>query len=126
MPSLSWPKLPRDRTRGLSGGDGVLRVMLSPVEQCAQHRAQVLALFRQHIFGARRVLLIKTTFDNSSIFEALQSSGQCVRADACERALEVLKLARPADNEVAQDQDRPSFADDIERAGDRAAHIIGR
>jgi hypothetical protein len=62
--------------RGLCGGDPVFRVMLSPVEQCAQHWAQVVALFRQHIFGARRVLFVKTTFDNSS-FEALQSGTMC-------------------------------------------------
>jgi hypothetical protein len=37
-----------------------------------------------------------------------------------------LEFAGPAENEVAQDQDRPPLADDIERAGYRAAHIVWR
>jgi len=35
-------------------------------------------------------------------------------------------LRGPPTNEIAQDQDRPPLADDIERAGYRAAHIVGR
>ena len=37
-----------------------------------------------------------------------------------------LEFAGSADNEIAQDQDRPPLADEVERPGDRAALLLIR
>jgi len=103
-----------------------MRVGASPIEQRLQHRAERATFRGQQIFGARRVLLVEAPLDDAGFFEALQPGGQRIRADAGERLLEILELARPFEQQVAQDQDRPALADDVECAGNRAPHVIGR
>src|SRR5438067_7720915 len=103
-----------------------VRVAASPVEQGLQHRAERPAFCGQDIFGARRVLLVEMAFDDAGFLEPLQPGGQRIGADAGQRMLEILESARPLEQQVAQDQDRPALADDVERAGDRAAHIVIR
>src|SRR5215469_4265172 len=62
-------------------GAAVSRVALAPVEQCPQHRAQLFALLRQQIFGARGMLLVETPLDDPGFLEPLQSRRQRIGAD---------------------------------------------
>ena len=55
-------------------GAAVARVALAPVEQGLEHRSQLFALLGQYIFGAWRVLLIKTSLDNPGFLEPFQST----------------------------------------------------
>jgi hypothetical protein len=103
-----------------------MRVGASPVEQGFQHRTERPAFWGQEIFGAGRVLLVEAAFDNAGFFEALQPGRQRIRADAAERCLEILELARPFAQQVAQDQHRPALADDVDRASHGTAHIVRR
>src|SRR5438477_11173599 len=100
--------LTRRRSPGLEMG-----VPASPVEQRLEHRAERAALIGQDIFGARRVLLIEAPLDDAGFLEPLEPGGQRVRADPGQRALEILEFPRAADNQVAQDQDRPPLAADV-------------
>ena len=75
---------------------------LAPVEQGLQHRAQLFAFWGQQVFGARRVLLIETPLDDPGFLQPLQSGRQRVGADPGQRALEILKLAGSASDEITQ------------------------
>jgi hypothetical protein len=92
------------------------RVAFAPFPQRLEDRAQFAAAARDHIFGARRMILIEATLDDAVLLERLETRRQRIRADAVERLFEVAELARPLDNEIAQDHQSPSVADDVERA----------
>src|SRR5437763_14909714 len=102
-----------------------MRVGASPIEQRLQYRPERATFRGQQIFGARRVLLVEAPLDDAGFFEALQPGGQRTWADAGERLLEILELARPFKQQVAQDQDRPALADGGECPGNRAPQDIG-
>ena len=58
-----------------------------------------------------------------SSLEALEAIGEQVGRDALERFEEVLELAALAEHEIAQDEDGPAVADDVQRACDGAADL---
>jgi len=91
---------------------------------CSNHRAKRPPLRRQDIFGARRVLLVEMALDDPGLLEPLQPRGQRIRADAGQRPLEILEFPRSFEQQVAQDQDRPALADDVDRTGDRTVHVV--
>src|SRR4051812_26634333 len=72
------------------------------------------------------MLFIESALDDAVLFEPLEPGRQRVRADARERAFEILELAASPEQQVAQYQDRPALADDVERAGDRTVHVVRR
>jgi hypothetical protein len=92
-----------------------------PLEESFEHRAELLARRRQEILGAWRMLLVEATLDDACVLELLQPCRQRVWADAGQTVLEILKLARAEAVEVANDEDGPALADELERSGDRAA-----
>src|SRR5262249_21641193 len=57
--------------------------------------------------------------DDSTAFELLEPLGEHVRRDPREARAQVGEALRPED-EVADDEQRPAFPDEIERAGDPA------
>jgi len=72
------------------------------------------------------MLLVEAALDDAGFFEPLQPAGQGIGADAGERVLEILELARSVEQQVAQNQNRPALADDVDRAGDRTAQVVIR
>ena len=65
------------------------------------------------------MLGVEMAFDDPLRFELLQAGRQDARCQARQGSLEVLKAARAEAEEIAQDQQRPAVANDIERPGDR-------
>jgi hypothetical protein len=96
----------------------VARVAIAPLQQRDQHRIEVASFFGERVFEARRMLLIGTPLEDAGVREAFEPRGQDVGGDG-ERRLEVVEAAL-AQKHVAQDQQRPPVADDVERARDRA------
>src|SRR5215468_246143 len=70
------------------------------------------------------MLLVEASRENSGVLELLEPRRQRVRADAAERLFEVAEFARSLQEQVAQEQDGPAVADDVERARDRAFQSI--
>src|SRR6185369_10083238 len=116
---------PSTRARPAAARSQSSRVPCPPVEQRLHDRAEALALVGQAVLRARRVLLVVVTLDDALVLQRLQARRQRVRADAGEGTLEVLELARPIGEEVAQHHDRPTLPDDVESARDRALHVVG-
>src|SRR6516162_11282098 len=112
----------------LDGGERFIsdrgRVFLAPVPKRTQHWPQLAALGGEQILGARRVLLVEAPLDEAGLLQGLEPGGQRIGADALKRQLEVDELARPFEQEIADDQDRPAVADDLEGAGYGAASVI--
>ena len=93
-------------------------VAVAPVRQRDHDRPEVDALLGQVVLEALRALLIEAALEDAVVDESLQAVGEHVAGDA-EIALEVLEAA-DAEERVAQQQDRPAVAEDLERAGDGA------
>src|SRR5690606_29455534 len=102
-----------------------VQVLVPPAVQGQQHRVQVLALGRQHIFVARRPLRIGARLQHPVGDQRLEPGRQHV----ARHAQPLLPLLEPADavEGVADDQQRPRIADHLEGGGDRAtlARIVG-
>jgi len=96
----------------------VAHMAIAPLQERDQHRIEIAALIGQRIFEARRMLLIRAPLEDSGVGEALEPRGQHVGCDR-QRRLEVVEPAL-AEKHVAQNEQRPPIADDVERAGDRA------
>ncbi len=58
------------------------------------------------------------------LLESLEARRERIRTQAGKCFLEVLKPARTQTQQVAQEQDCPAFADDIERPGNGAFQVI--
>jgi len=103
--------------RGALGGE----VTIAPSQQRQQHRVEIPAAIGQHIFIARRMLVVASALQQARFDQRIQPARQHVRRDA--KAL--LKFVEPGEpvKRVAQDQDRPPLADPVEAAGDRAMHV---
>lgn len=101
-----------DGRPGRSGG-----MAIAPVHQRHEDRRQIAAGRREAILRAQRALLVRHLLENPVIHQSGQAIGEQVAGDA-EVAVEVLETSDPPER-VAQDQQRPTVADDIERRSDR-------
>src|SRR5207244_1117386 len=79
---------------------------------------QVAALAGELIFVALGALGVANSLEDALLDQPVQAVGQDVAGDA-QALLEVIEAAQ-AEKRVADDQQRPALADDLERAGDRA------
>ena len=99
--------------------------LVAPLAQRDEHRPQRLALVGEHVVvaarGPRRSSGARARRASTSVSSRV---GQDVAGDA-EPLLELLE-AGDAEEGVAQDQQRPPLADHLERAGDRAVHLLER
>jgi hypothetical protein len=91
-------------------------VPIAPAQQLDDHRPQIEPLGRQPVFVAHRPLLVGDLFENPLGHEAIEARGEHVAGDA--EALLHLVEAPPAEEYVAQHEDRPALADELERPGD--------
>jgi hypothetical protein len=90
-----------------------------PGGQPGQHRGEVAALGGQPV-GAARV----GPAHHALLLEQAQALGQQVGGDAGEGPLQ-LGPAPPAQQQLADDQQRPAVADDLQRAGHRPGKRVG-
>ena len=94
------------------------RVGVAPLQQRDDDGPQVGALAGQPVFEALRAVLIALAAQDARVDEALKPCLQDVAGNP-EAALELVE-AMGAEECIAQDQERPALADELERAGDRA------
>src|SRR5262245_13056181 len=117
-----WGERPSGRTRGAPR----LKVTLPPVAQRPYDRAEALALLREVVLEPGGVLAVEAARDQAVRLHVLEARRERVRRYAGQRLLEVLEPPRPVAEEIPQHQDRPALADEVERAGDRAALLLIR
>src|SRR5581483_5608599 len=83
---------------------------------------QVAALLRQPVLVALGALLVEHPVEDPLLDEAVEALGQHIAGDT-EARLELVEAA-PAEEGVADDQERPALADDLQGAGDRAVLAV--
>jgi NAD(P)-dependent dehydrogenase (short-subunit alcohol dehydrogenase family) len=102
-------------------------VALAPFAQAAQHREQVLARAGQLVLVPRRVVAVPAPLDDPGLLQLAQSQRQGLPRRA-RVDLDVLEAVH-AKADLAQDEQAPPLADDVQRVRDRAhpgAAQIGR
>src|SRR5581483_148561 len=99
-------------------GRGGRDVPVSPLHECEQRYAEVAAFLGELVLVALGPLLVADAFEDSVVDELLEPVGEDVAGDA-ETLLELLETA-PAEERVADDQQRPALADELERPRDGA------
>jgi len=92
----------------------------TPNREGANDRPQLGAFRRQCVLRSGRMIRIHTPDRDPLILEHFETIGQHARCNTLERSKEVLELLRSGE-EVADDQERPAFAQEFERFGDGAA-----
>src|SRR5215831_2848868 len=110
-----------ERPSGCGRGARRLQVTLPPIAQRSYDRAEALALLGEVVLEPRGVFAVEAARDQAVRFHVLEARRERIRRNAGQRLLEVLEPPRPVQEEVPQHQDRPALADEVERAGDRAA-----
>jgi hypothetical protein len=106
-----------DHDTGALGGE----MLVAPREQRPEHRPEIAAGLRQHIFVSRRSFAVAAAFEEASLDQRLQAPRQHVRRDA-QVFLERVEPRQPVEG-VAQNEDAPPFPDPLQTAGDRALHV---
>src|SRR4051812_39863648 len=93
-------------------------VAVAPLHQRDDRRPEVEPLLAEAVLEALGALLVAVALDQALVDQPLEPLGQDVARDA-EIALEVVEPAHPEER-VADDEQRPAVAEDLEGAGDRA------
>ncbi len=93
-------------------------VAVAELHQRDEHRPQVQALFGQAVLVSKGVFLVRNPAQDAVLDERVEAVGQNV-ASRAGAPLEILEAAR-AHERVADDEQRPALADELERAGHRA------
>ena len=96
------------------------KVAITPRKQGDQHRAEIEAASRRHVFVARRVLAVAAARKQAGINQSGEAPGQHIGSDA-KALLELIKPSVPMEG-ITHDQHAPPFADTLQTAGDRARH----
>src|SRR6266496_509431 len=92
-------------------------VAVTPLHQRKQDEAEFAALLGEPVFESLGSLVVGDALEHALGDEAVQAVGEHVARDA--EAVEELVEATMAENDVADDQERPAVADHLERASDR-------
>ena len=92
--------------------------MLSPLEEGIQNRHECVAGFGEPVFVADRAFVVRRPRDDACALQCLQPGRDAVpwRAGARDDVAE----AGGPERDLADDEQRPSFADEFERRRDRA------
>ena len=104
-----------DQHRRALGGGGVA---VAPGEQRDQRRPEVEPLLGEEVLVALRIALVGAPFEDVLVDQPLEPRREHVAGDA-EPLLQLVEAPPPV-HHVADDQQRPALADDLERLGDRA------
>src|SRR5262249_51892425 len=94
------------------------QVVIAPLAKRGQRDVQVETLLRQVVLVSLRALAIEDPFEHAVVDEQVAPVGQDVAGDS--QALLQFVEAVQAQQHVADDQQRPALADDLERSCDRA------
>ena len=97
-------------------------VPVAPLQQRDQHRPQVGALLGQPVLAARRAVLVGPLHQDPLLDEALEPGLQHIAGHA-EVTLQLLEAADPQED-VADDQERPTLAHHLE-CGRHRAVLVG-
>src|SRR6266511_6105492 len=92
-------------------------VAVTPLHQRKQDEAEFAALLGEPVLESLGSLVVGDALEHALGDEAVQAVGEHVARDA--EAVEELVEATMAENDVADDQQRPAVADHFERASDR-------
>src|SRR5690606_15058530 len=98
--------------------------LVAPLPEGHHHRPQGGALPGEHVDVPAARLVVAAALHDPGLAEGVQPVREDVAGDA-ETTLEVVEPGH-AEQGVADDQERPPLADDLERAGDRAVHVRER
>src|SRR2546425_10411701 len=101
------------------------RVALAPLAHCRNDRTHALAAVGQLVLEPGRMLAVEAPRDQSLLLQRLEARGKRVGRHAGERVLQILEALRALDQQIAQDENRPALADQVERARDRAPGLVG-
>jgi hypothetical protein len=96
-------------------------VAVSPLQQLHDDRPQVKALGGQPVLVAQGALLVRGLFEDFLGHEPLQARSEDVAGDPQVFAQGV--KATDSEEHVAQHEQRPALADQLERARDRAVQV---
>lgn len=97
---------------------GLLEVLTAPLREGPQRRPQRDAALGDDVLVARRRLLVAALFEDPLLGERLEPGREDGARDA--EVDEEVVVAPDAVERVADDEERPPLADDLQRAGDRA------
>ena len=93
-------------------------VDVTPGTEGVDRGPEIQALLRQHVLVAVGPLLVALAREDPLLDQAMKAAREH-GAGHVEALLEVVEAA-DAEEDVAQDQQRPALSDDLERAGERA------
>ncbi len=99
---------------------GTPNVSLSPPNQLAHGGSEILASRRRKVLFAYGSLLIPTPLDQAASFQPLEAFSQDIGGDAFRGCEKISKTALAVEQYVAQDQQGPPIADEIQRTSNRA------
>src|SRR3569833_2482318 len=97
---------------------------LAPLPKRLEDGAEAPTLVGEQILGARRVSGVQPALDDPVLLELLESPRENARHEAGERIGEVLKSPGALQEEVAENEDSPAIADDVESASDRTIESV--
>src|SRR5947208_1765049 len=89
----------------------------------AQRHPEIAPARRQRVGRPRRMLGVELPGDDAVLLENLQTLRQHIGGDPGERGLKVLEAPR-AGEQVADEQQRPALAEQLERLGHRTALAV--
>jgi hypothetical protein len=93
-------------------------VLVAPLSETGEGDVEVTPLSREPVLEPLRALAVAHLLQDALLHQAVQAVGENVTGDA-EALLELVEAAEPEER-VADNQQRPALADDLERPGDRA------
>src|SRR3989304_1082776 len=113
---------PGDRIAGLQLA--LKAVIKAPADHLLQQGREGAALLREAVLGAQGVLAVDDTLDESMLLQPLEAVREEFGRKARARLQELLE-ARPAEEKVADDEQRPAVSYDVEGPGDRTGLVVG-
>jgi hypothetical protein len=104
---------------GVRGG-----ILLAPGFHGNEDGVERAAFGREQIFGPGRMVGVEAARENAVGGKLLDPGGEHARSEAGKTGFKVLKATRWMEEEISENEDGPAVADDVEGAGDGAAHGI--
>ena len=101
---------------------GLGEVAVAPVQHRDHHRPEVEALLGEEVLVARRALLVGALLEDALVDQQREAGGEDVAGDA-EVLLDLVEAAAAVED-VADHEQRPALAEDLEGPGDRADLVV--
>jgi acyl-CoA thioesterase len=95
--------------------------LITPLAQRRHHRPEGAAFVGEEVVVTPACVVIGNPFEDACVDECVEAGCQDVAGDA--EAVDEVVEAADAEEAVAQDQQGPPFANDLQRLGDGAVHI---